>query len=231
MTDRRQSRRPIPRRGIYGAALAAMLAALAIVLAPGGERLRAAGPANTGHEQLACTQCHTPAEGTPRQQVQANVRFTLGQRASGADFIHEPVRNADCQACHQNEDDRHPVYRFNEPRFEEVRATLAPQNCVSCHAEHTGRRVTAEPTMCVNCHTDMKIEQDPAEPSHSALLALEAWGTCLSCHDFHGNHERTTPFRIQDGVTESAIARYLAGGPSIYGDEIRFPAKTIREAR
>lgn len=231
MSDRRQARRPIPRRRIYAVAVAAPVLVLGILLMPGRERLRAAGPANTGHEQLTCAQCHTPAKGTARQQIQANTRFLLGLRAQGATFVHNPVGNVDCVSCHQNEDDRHPVYRFNEPRFAEARAEIAPQNCVSCHAEHTGRRVTAEATFCSNCHADMKIEKDPIEPGHAALATSGQWGSCLSCHDFHGNHVRTTPRRLEDGASESEVARYLAGGPPIYGHEVRFPARTVREAR
>ena len=228
LTERRRPRQPLPRRRIYSVAVAAPVLALAVLLMPNGEKLRAAGPANTGHEQLACAQCHTPAEGTPRQQIQANVRYLLGLRATPADFIHEEVGNVDCQACHQNDDDQHPVYRFNEPRFAEARAELAPQYCVSCHAEHTGQRVTAEPTMCASCHADLVVLQDPIDPTHEALVGSEQWNTCLSCHDFHGNHVRTTPTRLEEGTPEEAIARYFAGGPPIYGTELRFPARESR---
>lgn len=229
MSDRRSARRPIPRGRIYSVALLAPILGLGFLLMPERERLHAAGPANTGHEQLTCAQCHTTAEGTPRQQIQANVQFLLGRRGEGASFIHNPVGNVDCMACHQNEDDRHPVYRFNEPRFAEVRAELAPQYCVSCHVEHTGRRVTAEPTVCASCHVEMEMKEDPIEPTHAALAAGKQWGTCLSCHDFHGNHVRTTPLRLSDAPSEGEVARYLAGGPPIYGQELRFPAKEFRE--
>jgi Cytochrome c3 len=210
-------------------ALVAPLFSLVLLALPGRERLRAAGPANSGHEQLDCVQCHTPADGTVRQQVQANFRHLVGLRSAGADFLHRPVENVDCLACHQNPDDRHPVYRFEEPRFAEVRATLAPQNCVSCHSEHSGRRVTAEPTMCVSCHTDTEIKNDPAVPSHAQLLAEERWSTCLQCHDFHGNHVRTTPNRLVEALVLGDVEKYLAGGPAVYGTEVRYPALTERE--
>lgn len=231
MSDRRQSRRPIPRGRIYSIAVIAPVFALAFLLRPDAENLRAAGPANTGHEVLDCAQCHTTAEGTPRQQIQANVRFLLGMRTQGADFIHKPVTNVDCLACHQNPDDRHPVYRFNEPRFAKARAEFAPQNCVSCHTEHTGKRVTLEPTVCASCHAGLEIKEDPIAPSHAVLEAREAWSTCLSCHDFHGNHVQTTPVRLEDGASREAVLRYLAGGPAIYGDSVRFRAKTDRGDR
>jgi hypothetical protein len=216
------------RKRVYAVALGAPMLALVILLLPGRERLRAAGPANTGHAELACVQCHTPAEGTVRQQVQANLRHLVGSRASGADFLHKPVRNLDCVACHENEDDRHPAYRFNEPRFAEVRATLAPQNCVSCHTEHTGRRVTAEATVCSNCHQDMEIREDPIQPTHAELVEKKEWKSCLSCHDYHGNHVRDTPRLLSEAIDASRVQEYLAGGEKIYGEEVRFPARTQR---
>lgn len=224
--------RPSPslsRRRVYLLGALAPMLALGLLLLPGQERLRAAGPANTGHEQIACAQCHTPAEGTARQQIQANVRHLAGLRETGADFVHREVSNQDCVACHDNQDDLHAPYRFNEPRFAEVRATLAPQLCVSCHAEHNGRRVTVEPTFCGSCHADLEVRQDSIRPSHAALVSQERWGTCLSCHDYHGNHVRETPRRLDAGATEAGVARYLAGGPAIYGSRFRFPAKTERE--
>jgi hypothetical protein len=223
-----RSHRAFPRRRLYAAAAFAPLLALVLLLLPGRERLRAAGPANAGHEQLACGQCHTPAEGTVRQQVQANVRHLLGLREVGADFIHKPVGNTDCLACHQNEDDSHPVYRFYEPRFAEAREAIAPQYCVSCHTEHSGRRVTAEASVCSNCHADMEVQNDPIQPTHVTLSVLDEWGSCLRCHDFHGNHVRTTPIRLEGVASETAVARYLAGGEPIYGTQLRFPARTDR---
>ncbi|MEX2570249.1 MAG: hypothetical protein WD737_03020 [Gemmatimonadota bacterium] len=223
-----RTHQPSQRRRVYVLAAVVPILALGVLVMPGRERLRAAGPANTGHEQLDCAQCHTAADGTVRQQVQANARHLIGLRASGAAFLHNPVENEDCTACHQNDDDRHPVYRFNEPRFAEVRATVAPQNCVSCHAEHTGRRVTAEATVCSNCHVDMEIREDPIEPSHAQLALREDWPSCLQCHDFHGNHVRDTPQRLDDAPSTAEVLRYLAGGPPIYGDQVRFPATTER---
>lgn len=227
-TDLRQQRRTIRPRVYYASALGA-LTVLAILVIPGKERLRAAGPPNTGHEQLTCAQCHTPADGTLRQQIQANARHLVGLRSVGTDFVHKPVGNVDCLACHQNDDDRHPVYRFNEPRFAEARDSIAPQLCVSCHTEHSGRRVTVEPTSCSVCHADMTLNDDPIEPSHEALVVAKDWGSCLSCHDFHGNHVRTTPTLRADGASDLDIARYLAGGPEIYGTMKHVNARTERE--
>lgn len=227
LNDLRQRRRTIRPR-VYYLAIVTTVAALGVLALPGKDRLRAAGPMNTGHEALDCVQCHTPAEGTIRQQLQANVRHLVGLRDVGAAFMHKPVGNTDCLACHQNNDDRHPVYRFNEPRFAEARDSLAPQYCVSCHTEHSGKRVTVAPTSCSTCHADLTMEKDPIEPNHETLVANGDWASCLSCHDFHGNHVRETPVRREDGVSELDIARYLAGGPPIYGNTKRYDALTER---
>lgn len=223
--------RPVRRGRLY--ALAALLPLLAVgtLFLPRGERLRAAGPANPGHEQLTCGQCHRPAEGTVRQQLQANVRFLAGLRGSATEFVHRPVGNPDCVACHENEEDRHAPYRFNEPRFAEARAEIAPQYCVSCHTEHSGRRVTMTPTFCSQCHAETAIREDPIEPSHATLIAQAKWATCLSCHDFHGNHLRETPQSFDEAVSEADVARYLGAGPPIYGERVRFPARTDRGTR
>lgn len=221
---------PPRRRYVYLAGLILPATALVTLLSPGRERLHAAGPANAGHAPLACAQCHVAAEGSVRQQLQANVRHLAGLRATGAAFVHRPVGNVDCVACHDNREDVHPTYRFNEPRFAEVRATLAPQSCTSCHAEHTGRRVTAPATLCRECHGDLEMAVDPAQPSHAFLVSSERWGSCLSCHDFHGNHVREVPERLDSGVPEPEVLRYLAGGPRIYGDSLRFPARGERRA-
>ena len=218
------------RRRVYMFALLAPILALGLLATPSRQRMRAAGPANTGHETLDCAQCHTPADGTVRQQLQANARYQLGLRGTPANFIHEPVDNVDCLACHQNRDDRHPVYRFEEPRFAEVREVLAPQNCVSCHAEHSGRRVTVEATVCSQCHQETTIREDPILPTHDGLIALRQWTTCLQCHDFHGNHVRETPNKLVQALRAEHVDDYLAGGRQIYGSEVRYPAKTEREA-
>lgn len=101
-------------------------------------QLRAPGDFNTGHENLTCNECHESADGTIRQQIQSNISYLLGNRETLAVFNLQSPDNKDCLACHNREDDKHPVYRFNEPRFIEARKAIQPQKCVSCHLEHTG---------------------------------------------------------------------------------------------
>jgi nitrate/TMAO reductase-like tetraheme cytochrome c subunit len=129
--------------------------------------------------------------------------------------------NKDCLACHEREDDRHPVYRFNEPRFIEARQAIQPQFCVSCHKEHTGVRVSSDPENCKFCHQKLKMKEDPLDISHFDLIKLKNWDTCLACHDFHGDHVMKTPTNTKDMLDQQQIKNYMAGGKDPYSDKKR----------
>lgn len=185
------------------------------------EPARPHGHPNIGHEDLKCAACHVEAAGSLRQVLQAKVKHAMGLRRTGAVLGTQPVSSATCLQCHANPDDRHPPNRFFEPRFDQARAALAPQLCVSCHREHSAARVTvAPPTYCVNCHQDVKVKDDKISPTHELLIAQKRWETCLQCHDYHGNHKWNAPLRVQDGVTLQALEHYLKDGPSPYGPEV-----------
>lgn len=190
---------------------------LALANAPNYGRSIVHGPMMPGHEKIPCVQCHTVASGTMRQQAQANVRYWLGLRRTGASFGHEPVTSKPCLACHARENDRHPVYRFREPRFSSVTRTLDARSCLSCHAEHRGTRLTtANGEFCQLCHRDLKPRADPIAPSHPQLVADGRWNTCLTCHDFHGNHPVKAPTQFEQALDINAIRAYLADGPDPY---------------
>jgi hypothetical protein len=212
----------------YGTGAAFGLGCVVLLLSPEYERWRSPGPANAGHEALACSDCHRAAKGTMRQQLQANVRYLIGLRDRPVDFGLIAVDSPDCMDCHPRPTDRHPIYRFFEPRFADAREAIQPQRCISCHREHTGRRVTQPNGFCKNCHGGLSIPADPAEPTHEGIVKAEAWNTCLRCHDFHGNHEDETPEHLADGVTDGEIERYLEGGASPYSKKKRYPAREER---
>ena len=217
--------RPLKRVAyVLGVAVAA--AALAAAVMPQLARFHAKGPANTGHAALACTDCHKEAPGTARQQLQAKVQFWVGGRERDAAFGHERVGNEQCATCHAREQDSHPVHRFLEPRFAEARAKLGAESCVSCHREHTGVRVTMPATACATCHQELDLKREPLDIPHRQLVARQEWQTCLGCHDFHGNHKRTTQTRVDDAYPPSAVRDYLAGGPSPFGRDMKYPTRT-----
>ena len=172
---------------------------------------------NVGHEGFDCHECHKPAPGNRAQQLSANVYQWLGLRASSLAFGSQDVASGSCLDCHERPNDRHPISRFLEPRFAEARRELGVQACMGCHLEHRGVRVTA-PSIgyCALCHGDTELREDPIRPTHGELVRTDAWNTCLACHDFHGNHEMTTPTSLQDGVAEERIRAYFAGAPSPY---------------
>ncbi len=199
----------------FGYQLGAVLGLVLLVVffLPNLESFHTLGPANTGHDGLACQDCHVPAVGTARQQMQANSQYWLGLRASSVDFQHQTVSNSQCLACHVNPKDAHPVHRFHEPRFAEARASIHPERCVSCHREHQGTRVTMEPTFCVQCHQKLTLKNDPIDVSHEGLINLGNWETCLGCHDFHGNHKMTVRQSIKNRLDLATIRQYFEGGP------------------
>ncbi|MDO9162602.1 MAG: cytochrome c3 family protein [Methylococcaceae bacterium] len=202
------------------------LISLAVLLLPAYANFHARGPMNNGHDTIKCESCHQEAPGSFRQQIQANVRFALGLRKHSSAFDHQPVSNENCLSCHERPNDRHPVYRFLEPRFLKARENLSPHHCVSCHNEHKGQRVTlSEIGYCLNCHKQTKLRKDPLDVPHDRLIALNRWESCLGCHDFHGNHIMKTPKTVEQIIPAEKIQAYFQGGPSPYGDERRYTAK------
>ena len=202
------------------------LVCLAVLLLPAYEKFHVRGPMNTGHDTLKCESCHQEAPGSFRQQIQANIRYVFGKREYLADFGHQDVSNENCLACHERPNDRHPVYRFLEPRFLKARENLSPQHCVSCHMEHKGQRVTrAEIGYCVNCHKKTKLRKDPLDVPHDRLIALKRWESCLGCHDFHGNHIMKTKKMVGQIIPAENIRAYFRGDASPYGDDRHYKAK------
>lgn len=200
--------------------VAAGLLLVGILVFPERSTLVAKGPMNTGHEGLACQECHITVKGSSAQQLSANIHHWLGLRESTIGFGSMDVGNPACLECHDRPEDRHPISRFLEPRFAEERQHIQAHMCVTCHTEHQGVRVTRPTTgFCIHCHQDTALEDDPIFPSHEELVRSESWNTCLQCHDFHGNHVWKTPVSLDKGVTEEQIWDYFQGGPSPYGDE------------
>lgn len=209
---------------ILGFAAGALI--LLVLLLPGEETLHARGPMNSGHDDIACEHCHLPVPGTLRQQLQANVRHLLGLRATVADFGLLQAGNGECLACHDFPEERHPVFRFFEPRFQKARDALHPEACVSCHLEHRGVRVTLDGIdYCRHCHEDTKLKNDPLDVSHASLIKAEKWDSCLGCHDFHGNHLMTVHEQLRDAIPPAQILAYFRGGASPYSREKRFAAR------
>jgi hypothetical protein len=146
-----------------------------------------------------------------RQQVQANVAYWLGRRLTQARVRFDHVRVDTCVDCHDRPADRHAIARFREPRFHAAREALGGADCMGCHTEHQGRRVTAPVDACRHCHAETRVKDDPANPSHATLMASESWSTCLRCHDFHGNHDHAAPAVLTEALTPEQVEAHLAG--------------------
>jgi ribosomal protein L37AE/L43A len=184
---------------------------------------------NTGHDELHCEDCHKETAGTFRQKLQANIQYLLGKRFQSVSIGYHQSGNETCLACHARPKDRHSVYRFEEPRFREVRSKIAPHLCVSCHREHSGKRVTVGLDICQHCHEKIAVRKDKIEPGHAELARQKRWSTCLGCHDFHGNHRMQTSSNMQTRISEEALTGYLNGGQSVYPAEKYYKAKRANE--
>ncbi|MEM9350187.1 MAG: cytochrome c3 family protein [Pseudomonadota bacterium] len=200
------------------------LGAVALTV-PSAKEVISAGPIQHGHASVDCSGCHVASEGTIRQQAQANVKYAIGLRNHPADFGYAEVTSATCLGCHERPNERHPIYRFNEPRFREAAATVEATTCLGCHTEHTAQRTFVEPTFCVACHQDLELKNDPVDVPHVTLIAQEQWGTCMGCHDFHGNHAAKPQITLAAAFEEDAIREYLADGESPWGPEKIYEAK------
>lgn len=213
---RRRTRLTPERISVFVLFALGSLLVLALAHTPDYGRSIVRGPMTPGHETVPCLQCHAIAPGTMRQQAQANVWYWIGLRKTPAAFGHQPVSSASCIGCHSRANDRHPTFRFREPRFFTVNQTLDAKSCLSCHAEHGGRRVSSNAEFCQLCHSNLNPRIDPIKPAHAELVKAERWNTCLGCHDFHGNHPVKAPTVIEEAHDLAAVLSYLGNGPDPY---------------
>jgi ferredoxin-NADP reductase len=179
------------------------------------------GPMNTGHKEVSCVACHADAKGNLSQQLQSNFMFTIGIRKEGVDFGTKDVVANNCLICHDRPNDRHPTYRFLEPKFKEAIKHINATTCITCHTEHKGERVTIKTVnmnYCMNCHKELKVKDDPLDISHKELIDKKQWFTCIQCHDFHGNHTYKVAKKLKDTIPMTMIQAYLKGGKDPFGN-------------
>lgn len=181
------------------------------------------GPMNAGHQELSCFACHADAKGNLMQQIQSNISHAVGARENGVDFGTQDVTVDNCLQCHDRPNDRHPNYRFSEPRFKEAVKQIDATTCITCHSEHHEERVTVKSiNYCMNCHQDLVVENDPLDMDHKTLIAKEEWFTCIQCHDFHGNHRYEVPTKLKDTIPMHTIQDYFKGGEDPFGTDKKY---------
>lgn len=188
-------------------------------------RTVAHGPIQVDHANLGCSDCHIAPDATWRQQIQANLRYVVGARSEAVDFGYHPVTSDTCLGCHERPNERHPIYRFREARFQDAQEIVDATSCLGCHTEHTNERAFAQVDFCVACHSDLELKTDPLDVSHVQLIKVENWGSCLGCHDFHGNHAYEAPKLLDAAFDVDALEAYFADGSNPYGTEKLYEAK------
>lgn len=203
----------------YFLGLFVALLVVVILILPQSVTLHATGPGNIGHEKLKCEHCHKEDIGSIRQRLQANIQYLLGGREQAVSFGLKPVSNNECIYCHERPNDRHPVYRFFEPKYQKIQKQIQPQFCVSCHREHTGKRVTSDMVFCKNCHKNLKLKNDPITKTHQEIVENKDWSSCLGCHDYHGNHRMKINTDYQKRIHKETIAQYFNVFASPYSKE------------
>lgn len=188
------------------------------------------GPMNTGHQGLKCFACHTDAKGNLLQQVQSNFSHIIGVRENGVDFGTKDVTVDNCLECHDRANDRHPTYRFSEPRFKEAIRNIDATTCITCHTEHQEERVSVKSiNYCMNCHQTLEVENDPLDISHKDLIVKKEWFTCIQCHDFHGNHKYDVVEKLSDTIPMKQIQEYFDGDVDPYGNDKKYTALSLED--
>ena len=182
-----------------------------------------------GHEELKCFSCHKDEQGSFRQQIQANIQYLLNNREHFVSVGLRTVENRECLKCHERPNDRHPVYRFREPKYRKARENIKADSCVACHLEHKNKRMTVQATFCVHCHGELSLKNDPIDVSHEQLVKDKKWETCLSCHDFHGNHEMKLENEVAKGLDQDTLKKYFDRGDNPYPGKIIHKAKNDDE--
>ncbi len=223
---------PLRKRQFFGAIIGLILGIplVYVLTLDTSEEYVSIGPMNTGHDDLKCFACHADAKGNLFQQLQSNISHKLGARGEGVDFGTKDVTVDNCLQCHDRPNDRHPVYRFSEPRFKDAIKNIDATTCITCHTEHKEERVSVKSiNYCMNCHQTLEVEDDPVDISHQELIKKEQWFTCIQCHDFHGNHKYEVPHKLADTIPMKSIEAYFKGGEDPYGNTKKYTALSLED--
>jgi hypothetical protein len=223
---------PLRKRQFLGAVIGVIVSFLLVFILTleSSEQYVSIGPMNTGHQDLNCFSCHADAKGNLMQQIQSNISHLAGTRPESVDFGTKDVTVDNCLQCHERKNDRHPTYRFSEPRFKDAIKNIDATTCITCHKEHHDERVSVKSiNYCMNCHQTLEVENDPLDISHKDLIAKKEWFTCIQCHDFHGNHRYNVPEKLSDTIPMTEIQEYFNGGKDPYGNDKKYTALSLEE--
>lgn len=77
----------------------------------------------------------------------------------------------------------------------------------------------------MHCHEELKLKNDPIDVSHKQLIQEKNWDSCLTCHDYHGNHDMKVEVEVKKGVALPEVEKYFNRGSNPY------PGKIIHKAK
>lgn len=165
------------------------------------------GPVATG----ACFSCHGEAprhETSPKSYKFGKIKdldkrcFACHDQFAARKFIHKPVEDRDCSACH---DPHGSPYRFqllseksalcfrchdkNIVKGNFVHGPVAVGGCIACHEPHTAdyeKNLKAEGAkLCYKCHTEQAEAFMKAKVMHKPVSEK-----CTKCHSPHASEKK-----------------------------------------
>ena len=186
--------RRMQRRRPGGGCLAFGLVASLLVLPLETRHAAAAPPPSTVPSR--------PATQIARVRPEARTASCLGagchDNVVNQPFVHGPVAQRNCQACHAELEPRQHTFRDAMPRErmcvgchvlpirDVVHKPVEVGDCTSCHDPHGSSHkmmLRSDPatTLCVTCHGDLGFQKK------SHVHGPVAAGACIVCHDTHSS--------------------------------------------
>ncbi len=121
-----------------------------------------------------------------------------------------------CSACHSTMAMKNdPLGDF--PKTQEVASIETPKPVVKTRsikpvAKTRSFQILPPPSAAI-------IEDAKPAMSHAILASTNRWDTCMGCHDFHGNHQRTTPTSMSMRIDTRLLQAYLIDGMDPYSKD------------
>jgi predicted CXXCH cytochrome family protein len=155
----------------------------------------------------------------PAVAADSCISASCHQAIGGLKYLHQPVKDGDCSACHQQKAKEHPIKRGKSFELTAKGAALCSQchdakgkkkvvhppvkdgDCLACHKPHggSGRYLLDvgenQTELCIGCH-------DSASFKRKFMHGPVAVGACTKCHD---PHESSVKFLLKEPNRELCL--------------------------